>query len=279
MITTGSKFFYGLAALLLVGAVAYGYSTGGSNVGPISMGYKGAVGDLLGYSLLIGGFFLAAFVGFAVTAFRDADPDAAAALLGTEAPPVPAVPRASYWPLIGAFGAALVMVGLVLNNVFFVAGLIILGAVAIEWTMQDWSERATGDPAVNREIRNRVMFPLEIPIAGAMIVAVLIVGYSRVFLSISSDYAIWAALGVAVTIFVVGTIMASRPTLRTDVIAAVLVVAAVVTIALGIIGAVSGERSFEQHEGAPAVGAVDHAGHPGPATGTEGAAVAVEESY
>ena len=279
MITTGSKFFYGLAALLLVGAVAYGYSTGGNNVGPISLGYKGGVGDLLGYTLLIGGFALAAFLGFSITAFRDADPEATAALLGADAPPVPSVPQASYWPLVGAFGAALVMVGLVLNSVFFVAGLIILGAVAVEWTMQAWSERATGDPAVNREIRNRVMFPLEIPIAGAMIVGTLIVGYSRVFLAISSDYAIWSALAVAITIFVVGTVLASRPTLRTDVVAGILVIAAVVTIALGIFAAVAGERSFEEHEGAPAIAPVDGAGHPGPATGTEGAALAVEESY
>ena len=45
---------------------------------------------------------------------------------------------------------------------------LVLGAVAIEWTMQAWSDRATGDPAVNREIRNRVMLPIEVPVAGAL---------------------------------------------------------------------------------------------------------------
>ena len=52
MITTGSKFFYALAGVLLVAAVVYGYSTGGGEVGPLSLGYKGGVGDHLGYGIL-----------------------------------------------------------------------------------------------------------------------------------------------------------------------------------------------------------------------------------
>lgn len=247
MITTGSKFFYGLAALLVVTAVVYGYSTGGGNVGPVSLGYKGAVGELIGYTILMGAGFAAAFVGFAVTAFRDADPEAGAELLGIDAPPVPTVPGTSYWPIVGAFGAVVTVVGLVLNNVFFVAGLIALGAVAIEWTMQTWAERATGDPAVNREIRNRIMFPLEVPIAGALAIAVLIIGYSRVFLALSAANAVWAALAIAAIIFFVGTLLASRPTLRTDLVAGLLVVLAVATIGFGIFAAMAGERDFEHH--------------------------------
>ena len=30
---------------------------------------------------------------------------------------------------------------------------------------QRWSERATGDAEVNRQIRNRLMYPIEIPVA------------------------------------------------------------------------------------------------------------------
>ena len=247
MITTGSKFFYALAGLLVVGAVVYGYTTGGGEVGPLSLGYKGAVGDLVGYSILMGAAAAAAFLGFTTTAFRDADPEAGAALLGTDAPPAPATAGPSYWPVVGAFGVTLVLVGVVLNNVFFVAGLIALGAVAIEWTIQAWSERATGDPAVNREIRNRVMLPFEVPIAGALVVAVVIVGYSRVFLAVSKENAVWVALAVAAVIFVVGTILAAQSRIRTDLVAGLLVLGAVVTIGLGIASAVSGERDFEHH--------------------------------
>ncbi len=274
MITTGSKFFYGLAGLLFVGAVFYGYSTGGGNVGPISFGYKGAVGDLLGYSMLIFGSLVAAFVGFATTAFRDADPEATAALLGADATPRTAVPPASYWPIVGAFGVALVMIGVVLNNVFFVAGLIALGAVAVEWTIQAWSERATGDPAVNREIRNRIMLPFEVPIAGALVVAVVIIGYSRVFLAVSAENAVWVALVVAATVFVVGTLLAGRSQIRTDLIAGLLVVGAVLTIGLGIVAAVEGERSFEEHHEEEEE--TDHGGESD--TETEGATVAEESN-
>lgn len=247
MITTGSKFFYALAAVLFATAVVYGWSTGGDVIGPLSVGYKGGVGDHLGYGLLMFAAVAAAFTGFCTTAFRDADPEAAAAVLGTEAPPQPTVPTASYWPVVGAFGVALVVVGVVLNNVFFVAGLILLGAVAIEWTMQAWADRATGDPAVNREIRNRVMFPIEIPVAGALAILVVVVGYSRVFLAASQLGAVWIAIGIAATIFLIGTLLSLRPRIRGDVVAGIVVAAAIVTIGLGIFGAVVGERDFEQH--------------------------------
>lgn len=244
MITTSSKFFYALAGLLLVTGVVYGYTTGGGEVGPLSLGYKGAVGDLLGYSILMGSAFVSAFVGFATTAFRDGDPEAAAEVLGADSAPVPVAPPASYWPLIGAFGLGFVVVGIAVNNVFFVAGLIALGAVAIEWTIQAWSERATGDPAVNREIRNRLMLPIEVPIAGALAIAVIVVGFSRVFLTLSKENAVWAALVVAALVFVVGTVLSTRPAVRKDLAAGLLAVAAVTTIGLGIVSAVQGEREF-----------------------------------
>jgi hypothetical protein len=247
MITTGSKFFYGLAALFAVAAVVYGYSSGGGGIGPISAGYKGGVGEHLGYGLLLAASVAALFAGFCTTAFRDADPEPTAALLGTDTLPAATPTGTSFWPIVGAFGIVLTLVGAVLNNVFFVAGLIALGAVAIEWTMQAWSDRATGDPAVNREIRNRIMLPIEVPVAGALAIAVVIIGYSRVFLAVSKLGAVWIALAIAATIFIIGTALSLRPRIRTDLVAGLLAGAAVVTIGLGIFGAVAGERDFEHH--------------------------------
>jgi len=258
MITTGSKFFYALAGVLLVAAVVYGWSTGGDVVGPLSVGYKGGVGDHLGYGILLASAAASLFAGFCTTAFRDADPDAGAELLGVDTLPTaaPAATAGSYWPVVGAFGVVLLIVGAVLNNVFFVAGLIVLAAVAVEWTMQAWSERATGDPAVNREIRNRIMYPIEIPVAGALVVGVVVIGYSRVFLAVSKLGAVWVALALAATIFAVGAALSFRPRIRTDLIAGVLAAAAAVTIGAGILGAVAGEREFERHgeEGTEAEG-------------------------
>jgi hypothetical protein len=247
MITTGSKFFYAVAGVLLLAAVVYGYATGGGEVGPLSLGYKGGVGDHLGYGILLAAAAASAFAGFCTTAFRDADPEAGAALLGTEAPPAVAPASTSFWPVVGAFGVALVVVGVVLNNVFFVAGLIALAAVAVEWTMQAWADRATGDPAVNREIRNRIMLPIEVPVAGALIVLVVVLGYSRVFLAVSKLGAVWVALAIAVLVFGIGSLLSFRPRIRTDLVAGLLAVAAVVTIGAGIFGAVAGEREFEHH--------------------------------
>lgn len=244
MITTSSKFFYGLAGALLVAAVVYGYTTGGGSVGPISLGYKGGVGDVLGYALLVSAGALAAFVGFATTAFRDADPDVAVEMLGTDTVPNAGAPTASHWPILAAFGATLAVVGLVLNNVFFVLGLILVAAVAIEWTVQTWSERATGDPAVNREIRNRIMLPIEIPLGGIAIVAIMVIGFSRVFLAVSAAAAVWIAFAVAGIVFGVATLLSTRSHIRKDVIAGLLTLAAVVTITVGIIAALAGERDF-----------------------------------
>lgn len=247
MITTGSKFFYGLAALLALAAVVYGYASGGGGVGPISVGYKGGVGEHLGYGILLAAAVASLFAGFCTTAFRDADPEPTAALLGTDTIPEATPTSSSFWPVVGAFGVVLTVVGVVLNNVFFVAGLIALGAVAIEWTMQAWADRATGDPAVNREIRNRIMLPIEVPIAGALAIAIVVIGYSRVFLAVSKLGAVWIALAIAATIFFIGTILSLRPRIRTDLVAGLLAAAAVVTIGLGIFGAVAGEREFEHH--------------------------------
>src|SRR5690554_3663246 len=130
MITTGSKFFYGLAALLALAAVVYGYASGGGGVGPISVGYKGGVGEHLGYGILLAAAVASLFAGFCTTAFRDADPEPTAALLGADAVPAATGTGGSFWPIVGAFGVVLTTVGVVLNNVFFVAGLIALGAVA-----------------------------------------------------------------------------------------------------------------------------------------------------
>jgi hypothetical protein len=91
------------------------------------------------------------------------------------------------------------------------------------------------------------MLPFEVPIAGALIVAVVIIGYSRVFLAVSADNAVWVALAVAAGVFVVGTALASAPRIRTDLVAVLLVLFALVTVGLGITAAVSGERDFEHH--------------------------------
>jgi hypothetical protein len=246
VITTGSKWFFGLGFVSLVLAVAYGWTTGGNGLGPVTMGYKGGVGDHFGYGVLVAAGFVSLLLGAMSLAVRDADALAEAQVAGTETVPAAIPAAASYWPAVTAFGVALVVVGLVATPVLFVIGLVALGVVLVEWTVQAWADHATGDPATNRQIRNRLMNPIEFPAAGLLAIGVVVAAFSRLFLSLSADDAVWVGIGIATAIIVLGFFFASRPRISANVIVGVLLVAALVVIGLGIGGAVSGQREFHE---------------------------------
>lgn len=248
MITTGSKWFFGLGFVSLVLAAAYGWTTGGNGLGPVSVGYKGAVGDHFGYGLLLAGAVIALVLGLVSVAARDADAEAVAQVAGTESVPAVTPAGASYWPPVAAFGAGMVVVGLVSEPVLFVFGLIVLGIVLVEWAVQAWADRATGDPETNRRIRNRLMNPLEFPAAGALALAVLAVAFSRVFLALSAEAAVWVALAVGVMIVALGFLVASRPRVSSNVVVGLLVAGALLVIGIGVAGGVAGTREFHEHE-------------------------------
>jgi hypothetical protein len=261
MITTGSKWFYGFGFLSLVLAAAYGWTTGGNGLGPVSVGYKGAVGDHFGYGVLLSAGIVSLVFGFVATALRDADAAAVAQVAGTETVPVVLPVRPSYWPPVAAFGAALVVIGLVSEAVIVVYGLIVLGIVLVEWAVQTWADHATGDPETNRRIRNRLMNPIEYPAAGLLALGTLAVAFSRVFLALSVESAVWVAMAVGVVVIAGGFIVAARPGISPNVVVGLLVAVAVVVIGVGVAGAVAGTREFHEHEeegehGAAAEGAL-----------------------
>src|SRR5262245_60571914 len=200
MITTGSKWFFGLGFVSLVLAAAYGWTTGGNGFGPLTLGYKGAVGDHFGYGILVSAAIISLLLGFVVTAVRDAEAESVAQVAGTETVPAVTPAGTSYWPAVSAFGVALVVIGLVSSTPLLVFGLLVLGIVLVEWTVQAWADRATGDPETNRRIRNRVMNPIEFPAAGALILGVVAVAFSRVFLTFSAEVTVWIGVGLTATI-------------------------------------------------------------------------------
>lgn len=247
MITTGFKFYFGLAAAFFVGAIAWGYSTGGEHVGPLTLGWKGGVGDHVGYLVLIGlGFATACFAGI-IIAFRDADPAAQAHYMGVEAIVSTTPTTGSFWPVVAAFGAAIMLVGLVLTPVMFVAGVVIAVLAGIEWMMDAWADRATGDPVANKALRDQVMAPFEIPIGGIIGAALLALAVSRVFLAVSKNGAVIAAGVIAVIIFGLGILYAARPKMSKNVVAGLVLATGVAILAGGVIAAVQGERDFEHH--------------------------------
>lgn len=267
MLTRGAKTFFGLAFAALLGGIVYGVITNGfahdgvatvltgdgavdAVLGPITLGYKGGVGDQLGYSLFMG-FAVSAFgMGFAALAFRDGDPEALAELANSDAvPPVSEPNDLSQWPIATAFSAALLTLGLAVNPVLFTIGAGALGICAVEWAIKAWSDRATGDPEVNRTIRNRMMYPVELPVAGLVLVAIIVFAFSRILLTLSKESAVWVASGIGLLMFLVAVLIGTRPQVRRNVVVATVVVGALAVIGLGIAGAINGEREIEPHHG------------------------------
>ena len=53
-----------------------------------------------------------------LVAYRDADPESVAELAGGELPPAQAQTVGNYWPIVGAFGAGVVVIGAVLLDIY-----------------------------------------------------------------------------------------------------------------------------------------------------------------
>ena len=249
MLTTGFKTFAGWAMAFVIAAIVFGYTTGGSSVGPLSLGWKGGVGNHVGYSvLLFGGAILLVFA-IILVIFRDADSDAAALYLEVAEAPVGQRPtQPSFWPLVAAFAAGVTLVGLVVTPVLFVAGLILLGVAAVEWTMTAWADAATGDPEVNKALRDRIMGPIEIPVLGFATVGILVIAVSRIFIAVSAEAAVWVAIGVSALIFFTAIFIALRPTVPRNLVVALCLLGGIGVLAGGVIAGAVGERDFEHHE-------------------------------
>ena len=249
MITKGSRFFFGVALLAYVGAIVYGLSTHGHVFGVFSFGYKEGVGEHLGYTVLMGLAVIAAALGFVVLALRDADPEAEAQVVHLDhAPPAESVNRTNFWPIVAAFSLGAMAVGLVVGSQLFVAGCIGIGIVIIEWGIRNWADRRTGDPEVNREIRNRIMLPIEIPVGALLCIGLIVALVSRVLLATPKAGSAGVAIVVAVLVLAVATLIATRPRLSANLVAALLLLGGIAVLAGGITAASIGPRDFEEHE-------------------------------
>ncbi|MCU1373441.1 MAG: hypothetical protein JWO68_727 [Actinomycetia bacterium] len=228
MTTVAAKFWFAVAGLALVALVAYNLASSGEWFG----------------SFVLGSFVVAAsLLGFLAASIRDGDADPAAA--SAEVPVRRTLPAG--WPALAAVGGGVSIVGLAGRNALLYVGVGILAFVLIEWMVQAWAERATGDLAYNQSLRHRIMSPVEIPLLAMLVIAVFLGSLSRVLLAIPKDAATVVAIAVAVVILGMASLFAAKPRLGSSVLAGALALGAVALIAAGIAGGVAGERTFEKH--------------------------------
>lgn len=227
MLSTGSKLYVGLTAAAVIAAIVYGVTQ--------DFGALGGTG-LTFLTVALGG--VAAAVIWAKDGNVSAMDDAAARTAAAAAAPA----GGGLWPMVGALGGLLLVVGTVTDKRYFVAGIAVVIIALVEWMVQGWAERASADPKFNETVRARIMHPLELPIAGAVGLAVVVYGFSRVMLAVSKEAgpAIFVIAGALITVF--GVLFAVRPNLRSTVVGAMCAVGAVLVVAGGIAGAAAGER-------------------------------------
>jgi len=254
MFKTGSKFLYGVAAFGFVAAIAFAIATGGNKIdgvdtilGPLSLGYKGGIGDHIGFSILVALTVVAFALAVLIASIRDGDAEAAAQVAGLETvPDVPAPATVNYWPIVAAFSVAAVVLGLAIGSTIFVIGMVGLTVATVEWAISAWSERITGDPAVNTSIRNRMMHPIEIPVASVLGIGLFVLAISRILLALPKNGSYLVFGLVPAVIFGVGILIVTKPKLSRSVIAGLLLFGGFAVLAGGVGAAIAGER---EHEG------------------------------
>ena len=231
MFTTGSKFFFGLAAAAFVAGVVYWFDT---NL------------DFFGVIVLLSLGVTASFIGGVIIAFRDADlsAPAAEATSPADAEGVSRGPRVSpsMWPIVGAFGAGLAAIGLVYDWRWFLGGLVVFIATTIEWAVQAWSDRASDDPEYNARVRARLLHPLEFPILGALSVGIVIFGFSRIMLAIPKNAAVGVFIGLGALVLVIAVVLSTPRRVSGAVLSSVLLLGGIGVLTAGVVGASTGER-------------------------------------
>ena len=227
MLSTGSKLFVGLAGLTAAAFTVYG----------ITQNF-GALGSL-------GLFFLMlALIGLATAVIltRDGDISAMDTAAVQNAPAGTQPAGDSMWPFVGAASAVLLIVGLVTDKRYFVAGLGIMIVAIVEWMVRAWADRASADAAFNQGIRRRIMHPLELPLVGLAGLAVVIYGFSRMMLAADKNIGpVIFGVGAAL-VLLFGVTFSAKSNMRRSMVVGICAVGGVAVVAGGIASASIGQR-------------------------------------
>jgi len=231
MVGIASRYFAGRVALATVAAVVLGLATGMDGTGHVVM-----------FGTIVLGTAAAAFALLAGLALGVGDGDSVDREKAHDHPASP-----TYWPVMSAVGMGVLMVGLVTDSTLTILGVAILVVAAVEWTASAWAERLSTDQAANAAHRDQVLAPFEIPLYGALAIALPILLVSRVFLAASRNGASWIAIAVASVILAFGFVLYNFPNMRKAIVATILVLSGIGVIVAGITSAAIGEREFHPH--------------------------------
>lgn len=227
MITTGSKLLYGLATVSAVAAIVWFVANDGGSIGVVALAFLATAMLFLGS--------IASFVRDGHVLSTDT------AAHGTSPAAQRAVGR-SWWPLGTALALGTTVVGLVSNPGIFKVGVALTLAMLGEWMIQNWSDRASADSGYNEKVRSWVVHPLEIPIGAALLLAIIVLSFSRIMLSVSKEAGplLFALVG-AVVLAVAAVISVRRGTSR-NLVAVVCGVVLTGLSGIGVALALDGER-------------------------------------
>jgi len=233
MFTTGSKLFLGATVLSLAGTLIYGASQDGGPVGTLGLFTVTVV-----FAFLTGINF---YVRDSNVSAMDTD--------GIESSPAAHVaPARSMWPLIGGAGVALVPVGLIAGKAIVWVAVIVIMVATVEWMVQSWSEGASADVQYNRDIRRRILHPLELPLLGAVGLGLIIFSFSRIMLHLPSAAGAVVFGGIAAGVLLFGSLIATKRTVARSLVAALCTIGALGLVGAGVASAVAGGRHIEKHE-------------------------------
>ena len=146
-----------------------------------------------------------------------------------------------------AVGVGGLVVGSVSRPVVFKVAVVVLLAAIVEWMVQAWAERASGDAAFNDSIRKRMLHPLEFPLLAAVVVAGVLYGFSRIMLTISKDSGRWVFIGLGAIVVAAGFIIAGKRGMSKGTIAGVASIGAVALLGVGVVSALQGQRTIDAH--------------------------------
>lgn len=223
MFTPGSRYFLGITGLSAVSAVLYMFLINPSDIGSVAL-----------FGMLLSGGLIAGF------SFFTRDGDSATTADAVEA--ATRAPQSSFWPIVFALGIALTLLGVATHPIVFVLGITVIVAGGAEWTVQNWSERASADGEYNGSVRHRVFGALDYPGLAAVATGVIAYLFSRVMLTASKGGAAVIFIIVAAIIMGLGFVFARKPELRSKAIALSLTVGTLLLVVAGVASALAGER-------------------------------------